>query len=263
MMMVMVFAETKARIDKYAQDKVWYWHVPLWLFGLFVFIKLLGFDLAKPMPFVVAVPHSFDFMLHEFAHILTGWLPPLMTAAAGSFSELLLGGLLVYGAFKFRNYFASLFCCLWLMLACLSVGNYMADAVPQRIPLVSLGGAMSGSEQTIHDWHFIFGELHMLGASSLIGGTFRVIGILIGLFGLVFSAWIMYKMAVASDAKRVSDAANKMPTVANYQSGKASIYPNATKGALADRVEPPHATAIDPTKRSDTMSKGQGQKGET
>lgn len=197
----MALADLRANIDTYAQDKWWQWHIPLWLFGAYVFYKMLGFDLTGPLPFVVAVPHAFDFMLHELAHILTAWLPPVVSAGAGSFSELLLGIALVWGAFTMRNYFASLFCFLWLMLACLSVGAYMADAVPRQIPLVSLGGALAGSENATHDWHFIFGELNMLGASGFIGGIFRVFGILAGLAGLLFSGWIIYKMATAAGSK--------------------------------------------------------------
>jgi hypothetical protein len=181
---------------------------------------------------VISVMHAFDFMLHEFAHILTAWLPEIVSAAAGSFSELLLGLALVGGAFTMRNYFASLFCFLWLMLVCMSVGSYMADAVPQNIPLISLGGALAGSEQATHDWHFIFGELNMLGASGFIGGAFKAFGILAGLFGLLFSGWIIYKMATAADDKKAAEAELKPPVAP----GKASIYPEATKGDLSEKA---------------------------
>jgi len=224
---MVMLARTREHINQYAQDKLWYWHVPLWVFGLYLFISLLRFDLTRPMPFVVMVPYAFDFMLHEMAHILTAWLPPLMTAAAGSFSELLLGAVLVYGAFQLRNYFASLFCCVWCMLAFQSVGAYMADAVPQRIPLVSLGGALAGSENTIHDWNFVFGRLHMLGSSGLIGGTIRVLGVLIGLFGVVFSAWIMYRMAAAASVVKRKAALAAKPAAD-------TLYPVPTKGEFAD-----------------------------
>ena len=237
MMMVMAFAQTKQRIDEYVKDKLWYWHLPLWLFGLYIFVMLLGFDLTKPLPFVVQIPHAFDFMLHEVSHIVTGWLPALLTAAAGSGSELLLGALFVWGAFRFGNYFATLFCCLWLMLACMSVGAYMADAVPQQIPLVSLGAALSGSDAATHDWHFIFGQLGMLGASGFIGGAFKVVGILVGLFGLSFSAWVMYKMGAAADARPAmtkEDLAQLKASVNSKEAPTKAVYPTPLKGALAE-----------------------------
>ena len=245
MIKLMAFAQTRENINQYAKDKLWYWHLSLWLFGAFVFVKLLGFNMVNSPSFVIAVPYAFDFMLHEMAHIVTAWLPSLLTAAAGSGSELLLGAGLVYGAYRFRNYFASLFCWLWLMLACMSVGSYMADAVPMRIPLVSLGGALSGSEQTIHDWNFIFGKLHMLGASGFIGGMFRVAGVLAGLFGLIFTAWIMYKMAAAKDAKVPEDkpkllSLSAWPTGDQTADSKGHIYPNPTKGNMAERQVTQH-----------------------
>jgi hypothetical protein len=88
---------------------------------------------------------------------------------------------------------------LWCMLTCQSAGIYMADAQVQRLELVSLGGALSGSDQAIHDWHFVFGQLHMLGLSAFIGNSVRVIGIIVGVAGLLFTAWLLYKMAVTAD----------------------------------------------------------------
>jgi hypothetical protein len=124
----MAFEYTKFSIDEYVKQKTWYWYLPAWLFGAYLFYQLLGFSYDRQMPFIVLVPYSFDFFLHEMAHIILGFLPSVLVAAAGSLSELSLGSLLIFGAFKTRGYFASLFCCLWFMLACVGAGSYMADA---------------------------------------------------------------------------------------------------------------------------------------
>lgn len=243
MIVVMAFENLRNNVNEYVKGKIWYWHIPLWLFGVYFFVQLFSFDLTKDMPFVLAVPHAFDFMLHEIAHVFTGWLPPLITAASGSGSELILGLLLVYGAFQFHNYFASLYCFLWLALVCMSVGSYMADAIPQQIPLVSLGGAMAGSEQTTHDWNFIFGELNLLGASAFIGGAFKVMGYLAGLFGIIFSGWVMYKMAVGSDKKAMTvedlEALKAKATPPAAQQTNKSVYPTPVKGNLSTTGAPP------------------------
>ncbi len=240
-------------MDEFAKGKLWYWHLPLWLFGLYAFVKLLGFDMLKPMPIVLLVPYSFDFLLHEFAHLFTAFLPAVLTASAGSISELMLGTGLVVGAFWFRNYFAAMFCCLWFDLTAQSAGTYMADAIPQHLPLVSLGGALSGQDP-IHDWHFVFSKLHMLGASAFIGDGLRFVGHVVGLCGVALAAWLMYKMAIASseptaDAKqsRVTDRM-ELPKAATPELAK-SIYPAASKGALSYRPSPetkkPETTAND------------------
>lgn len=237
-------------VNEYAVGKLWYWHVPLWLFGLYAFVKLLGFTMLAPLPLVLLVPYSFDFTLHELAHIVTAFLPSVLTASAGSASELLLGSGLVVGAFWFRNYFAAMFCCLWFDLTAQSAGTYMADAIPQQLPLVSLGGALSGQDP-VHDWHFVFGQLHMLGMSALIGNTLRVIGHAVGLFGVIFATWILYKMAAAPKqattapptAKPTIKPIQSMPgTGAQPQTQTTSIYPEPSRGPLAPHSKPATTT---------------------
>jgi hypothetical protein len=202
MVMVMAFSTLAADVDAYVQGKTWYWYVPLWLLGAYIFVGLLGFNPNEQMPFLISIAHAFDFFLHEMAHILTGFLPAVMTAAAGSFSELLLGTLLLVMAYKQRSYFALLIASLWFMLACQSAGAYMADAQEQKMQLVSLGGALAGSDQAIHDWSFVFSQLHILGFGSLIGTSVRIVGAIVGLMGLAFTGWLIYKMATSKGAAR-------------------------------------------------------------
>ena len=220
-------------IDSYISGKKWYWYLPLWLLGLYMYVELFEFNMVKQqMPLIWLVPYSFDFLLHEIAHIATAFLPPVLTASAGSGSEVLLGTLLIAMAVWQRSYFASLFCFLWFALACDSAGQYMADAVPQRLQLVSLGGALSGQDP-LHDWHFVFGQLHLLGASAFIGNSLRAIGFLVGLAGVAFTAWLLYKMAADGHAEarqqHLQDLASKLADMKG-QDTQDSLYPEATKG---------------------------------
>ena len=240
----MVLATFRASLDEYTKDKLWYWHIPLWLFGAYIFIKLLGFNMLVGLPVVLLVPYSFDFVLHEFAHLFTAPLPAVLTASAGSGSELLLGTGLVVGAFYFRNYFASMFCLLWFDLTCQSAGTYMADAIPQRLPLVSLGGALSGQDP-IHDWYFVFGKLHMLGASAFIGNSLRFVGHVAGLVGMLFAAWLIYRMAAAASSPQAETAQSKLPakpvhSVATIAAPSPNrfIYPEPIRGNLAPHHDP-------------------------
>jgi hypothetical protein len=195
----MIPAKLRQRVELYAKGKKWYWYVPVWVFGLYVFVNLLGYDPNQPMPLPIAIGQSFDFLLHEMAHILTAFLPAVLTAAAGSLSEMLLGTALIMAAFKTRSYMTSLICCLWFMLACQSAGTYMADARAQKLELVSLGALLSGSDEATHDWHFVFGQLHILNLDTFIGNSVRSIGFVVGLFGLIFTAWVIYLMMQSGD----------------------------------------------------------------
>lgn len=191
----MTLVPSRHQIDNYARGKHWYWYMPFWLVCGYIFVKLLGFDPNGQLPLIIAIPQAFDFFLHEMAHIVTAFLPPILTASAGSLSEILLGSLLVRFAFKSRSYMVAMLCCLWFMLACQSAGTYMADARAQKLSLVSLGGILSGSDSAQHDWHFVFGQLHILNLDILIGDTVRAIGIVVGVLGLALGAYTVYRMA--------------------------------------------------------------------
>ena len=245
---LMLWSDFKATVEQYAQGKRWYWYAPFWLIGAYAFIELVQFDLNKPA-LILLIPQSFDFFLHEMAHIVTAWLPPILTASAGSLSELLLGTLLVLGALKGRAYFALLICCLWFMLACQSAGVYMADARAQRLPLVSLGAALSGSSEVTHDWHFVFGQLHILPFDILIGDGVRAVGAIVGALGLLGTLWIMYLMAAAQGAEREAAKRQELQAIiashAERPEGSeqptSEIYPAVSKGPLADA--PKHSPA--------------------
>lgn len=232
----MLYQRLKASLDNYSKNKSWFWYVPFWLFGLYLFVKLLSFELGGPTAFIIAVPQSFNFFLHEMAHIFVSFLPAIMVAAAGSASELLLGVGLIVGAFLTRSYFAALFCGLWFMLAAHSVADYMADARAQALPLVSFGG----SDPT-HDWHFIFSELGLLEQDTMIAAITRSLGTLVGLFFLMFSAWLIFKMTLAGQADKAEIRKQEVRREIsrlnpadrpNDPSIGEGLYPNATKGIL-------------------------------
>lgn len=238
----MILLSLRASINTYIQGKKWYWYVPVWFFGLFIFVSLLSYDIRNDLPFIISVGSAFNFILHEMAHLLTSGLPSIVTASAGSISELLLGLGLIIGAFAGRTYFASLFCFLWFMLSSQSAAGYMADARSQSLQLVSLGGG-----DPIHDWNFVFTKLGLLEQDTVIAGFVRGFGICIGLFGLVFTAWLIIRMMSVKPTPSMTDEEAKVlhetalskglraappEHFKNVKSG--SIYPTATSGRLAD-----------------------------
>lgn len=137
-----------------------------------------------------------QFGVHEASHIVFGFLPAIIVAAAGSIGEIVFGSLIVYAAFRAKSYFAGIFGMLWLMLAMTSAGNYMADARAQSMPL------MGPSENPQHDWHFVFGQLGWLNADTFIGEAVKAAGMLIGLAGLVFGVYIIVSYFLAASTKK-------------------------------------------------------------
>ncbi|MFZ1323998.1 MAG: hypothetical protein WAQ57_02445 [Candidatus Saccharimonadales bacterium] len=254
----MFIRNLKAQIDTYVQNKTWYWYVPVWLFGWYLFINLLSFDLGGDMPFIISIAYGANFILHEAAHLATAFLPDILVSAAGSAAELLLGMLLIIIGIRGKTYFASLFGFLWFMLATQSVADYIADARTQALPLVSFGGG-----DPMHDWNFILGELGLLGQEAMLAAILRAVGIAVGLFGLVFSGWIIYKIAAAKPAPQMSnDEAQLLHETAqskglhaappeHFKQVKGDLYPTAYKGPLAA----PNRTEADKpeTKGSDPL----------
>ena len=126
----------KKAIDDYAIDKTWYYYLPVWLICLYIFYLIVQFNPDKASPLLAPIG-AFDFWLHEGGHAVTMWLPPVVTASAGSLSEMLLGIILVVSAIKSRYYFTTLVASLWLAYGFKSAGLYMADARSQKLDLVS------------------------------------------------------------------------------------------------------------------------------
>lgn len=232
----------KQNVTDYAAGKTWYWYLPLWLFGSYIFLQLFQMDMVGgQLPGVLIIPYSFNFALHEVSHIVVAFLPPVLVAAAGSGSELLLGTGLVIMALWQRSYFAILYAALWFALACQSAGQYMADAVPQQIPLVSLGGALSGQDAK-HDWNFVFGQLHLLPVSGLIGMSLRVAGMVVAMSALVFTAWVLYMMSSAPRHANVEEASQTTPGLLRQDNGVfAPSRKSLQKTASEDDTPPPGA----------------------
>lgn len=234
--------QLRTELESYIENKTWYWYIPAWLFGLYLFMQILEFKLGEPAGFIISIPQAFDFFLHEMAHLFFGFLPHVLVAAAGSFAELFLGLALIVVAFYTRSYFASLFCVLWFMLATQSVTDYIADARSQSLPLVSFGGS-----DPIHDWNFILEKLGLLEYDTLIAGLLSGFGIICGIIALIFSGWLIIRFFVNQRAQveqaRKDTLMNEI--IKNRPKDRPtdpfvseSLYPGAQRGPLADHKKP-------------------------
>lgn len=241
----------RAAIDGYIKDKTWYWYIPFWLLGFYMFIELLEFKLGSSSAFIIAIPQSFNFFLHEMSHLVFGFLPPIFTAAAGSFSEIFLGLALIITAVVTRGYFASLFCVLWFMLATQSTADYIGDARAQNLSLVSFGGG-----DPIHDWNFILNKLGLLQQDTFIAGIVSGFGIICGIGALGFSGWLIIRMFLAqrtqSEQTRKNELMNEI--IKNRPQDRPNepfttdtLYPTASRGPLAK-----HDTELDRPEKSST-----------
>lgn len=179
--------------QKQKQTKSLWLYIPLWLFFVYLYIQILGFQVTNDNNPIVGGMYFIQFGVHEASHLVFAFLPAVFVAAAGSFGEMTFTWLLAFAAFRAKAYFAGIFSLVWVTLAMTSAGNYMADARTQALPLIGAG------PDPIHDWNFVFGQLGWLSADAAIGTAVRVIGDSIGGAGLLYGLVLIIMMALATE----------------------------------------------------------------
>jgi hypothetical protein len=103
-------------------------YVTGWLFFIYLFVSLLGFNAENSSNLILSGMYLIDFGVHEASHLIVFFLPAIFVAAAGSIGEVSFTILLLYATIKAKSYFAACFAGLWVMLGFMSAGRYMADA---------------------------------------------------------------------------------------------------------------------------------------
>ena len=172
--------------------KLW-WYVGLWVFYVYLFISILHFSVEDSQNIFLAGMYFVEFGVHEISHIVMAFLPPVMTALAGSVGEITFTLLVVLAAFKEKAHYAAIFGLLWFMLAMNSVGRYIADARSQNLPLVGPG------ETVTHDWHFILSEWNSLSLDTTLGTAVRMMGDVVGLLALCWGLWLIVSLFRTQD----------------------------------------------------------------
>ena len=173
-------------------------YILLWVFFLYLYIQTLGLQPNGSAPnIILAALGVVDFGIHEISHIVFGFLPSIGVAAAGSIGEVSFTVLVTALAFKAKSYFAGIFGLVWVMIAMTDAGIYMADARTMQLHLVGPG------TDPKHDWNYVFGQLGWLNADTVIGGTVRAIGDVLGAAGLLLGIVLIVGM-LGNTKKEVS-----------------------------------------------------------
>ena len=199
-----ILATSESIMKTKSQQSPWL-YIPLWLFFVYLFFQILGFQSSTNTNPILAGMYFVEFGVHEASHIVLMFLPSIMTAAAGSIGEITFTILIVVAAFKGKAFFAAVFGMLWVMLAMNSTGYYMADARTQALPLIG------PSDQPIHDWNFVFGQLGWLQADMAIGNTVRVVGDIIGAVALLYGFMLILSMVMNRQSSTVKQT--KLPPI--------------------------------------------------
>jgi hypothetical protein len=144
-------------------------------------LVLLAFTLVADVR--VPVLAYVDLGIHELGHMLTFWMPPLLTAMAGSILQVMVPvGLALYfwGTQHDRPAAGLLFG--WAATSAYDAARYIADAPYERLPL--LGGD--------HDWAFVLFEVDQMERASAYATTAQLVawGMLLGGVALLASRYV-------------------------------------------------------------------------
>ena len=135
--------------------------------------------------------------IHELGHVVFAVLGDFAGIAGGTLLQLALPLIAFWMFYRQRDYFAIAIAFCWLATNFFDVAVYAADARAQDLPLVSIGGG-----EPEHDWFFMLAEMNLLNYDTMIGGLFRMLGMLSFAAGLTFGAWVIRQMRVPRAASR-------------------------------------------------------------
>jgi hypothetical protein len=110
--------------------------------------------------------------IHEGGHVLFGYLGnQTLMVMGGTILQLFVPlAIAVYFVFQ-RHLRGAAFAAFFFFENFLQIGNYMADARAQQLPLVNIGGG-----EGIHDWGYLFAKLGVINHDVGIGHTVRMLG---------------------------------------------------------------------------------------
>ena len=173
------------------RGKVWWYRIPLLIPFVWIFCR----HLANPE--YGSIFAGINLAIHEGGHLFFMWFGnDFLAVAGGTMLQCLCPVVTGIMFHKQRDFFAIGVACFWLGTNFAHIAPYAADARAQMLPLVSPFPGAPG-----HDWNYLLGALGLLRLDHVIGGAFRVAGIVTMGAGLFGSSWVLRVMARVNRAE--------------------------------------------------------------
>lgn len=119
-----------------------------------------------------------DLGFHELGHLLTYWLPDLVTAAMGSVAQIAVPASLAYYFWRRHEKPSAALMIAWAGSSARNVAIYIGDAPFERLQLI--GGD--------HDWAFIFHHFDAMTVAPRVAGLVGFLGSLAIAVAFVWAA---------------------------------------------------------------------------
>ena len=111
-----------------------------------------------------------DLVFHEAGHPIFGLFGEFIGILGGSLMQLLIPAIVVGYFFFHQQPYSGAVSLFWLAQSLFNVSVYVRDARAQALPLL-------GGEDTLHDWHFLLGRLHLLKWDLALGNLVYLAGL--------------------------------------------------------------------------------------
>ncbi|HEV8530548.1 MAG TPA: hypothetical protein VGT00_03930 [Methylomirabilota bacterium] len=149
--------------------------------GLLLMMVLAWQVLARGLDFNAASGalrfiHGIDLVIHEAGHTFAFFLPRFLYILAGSALQVILPAVCAVTFLRQGQPASFAVALFWTGESIIDVAIYMADAKKQALPLL-------GGEGVTHDWNYLLAQLHLLGATDLLGRLTWLLGL-----GLILTA---------------------------------------------------------------------------
>jgi len=113
-----------------------------------------------------------DLVFHEAGHAVFGFFGEFIGILGGSLMQVLIPAIVTGYFILHHQRWSGMVTLFWVGQSLFNASVYVKDARAQALPLL-------GGDDTIHDWSWILGRLHLLRWDHVIGNAVFVFGIIV------------------------------------------------------------------------------------
>lgn len=113
-----------------------------------------------------------DLVFHEAGHVVFGFFGEFIGILGGSLMEVLIPVVVTGYFILYHQRWSGMVTLFWVGQSLFNVSVYVKDARAQALPLL-------GGDDTIHDWNWILGRLHLLRWDHVIGNAVYLLGLVV------------------------------------------------------------------------------------
>ena len=113
-----------------------------------------------------------DLVFHEAGHTIFGFLGEFVGVLGGSLMQVLIPAMVTGYFLLYNQRWSGTVTLFWIGQSLFNVSVYVKDARAQALPLL-------GGDDTLHDWNWLLGKLHLLRWDQIIGNAVYLLGVVV------------------------------------------------------------------------------------